>query len=261
MRISVLSENTACDPSFGCEHGLSLYIETKGHHILFDTGQSELFAENAEKLGVDLSQVDLAVLSHGHYDHGGGLRRFFEVNDRAKVYLSRDAFEPHYNAAGKYIGLDTALQDEDRLIYTAEEYEIAEGIMLYSCNEREKVRVIDHAGLSVLRNGKMLPDDYRHEQYLFISENEKRILISGCSHKGILNIVTWFHPDVLVGGFHLMKMPLDDQLTSFARELDVFDTEYYTCHCTGADQYAFMKPYMKKLRYLSAGQTIEIETE
>lgn len=84
------------------------------------------------------------------------------------------------------------------------------------------------------------------------------MLISGCSHKGILNIVNWFRPDVLVGGFHFMKMPLDDRLKASARELDACGTEYYTCHCTGVEQFAFMKPYMKNLRYLSAGQTIVI---
>ena len=258
MKITVLAENTSCDSLFGCEHGLSIYIETNGHHILFDMGQTELFAENAEKLGVDLSRVDFAVLSHGHYDHGGGLKRFLQLNDKAPVYLSRYAFEPHYNAAEKYIGLDIGLKDSDRLIVTDDEHKIVEGIELYSCNDRKKIREIDSAGLSVEQSGRLIPEDFRHEQYLLISEKEKRVLISGCSHKGILNIMDWFHPDVLVGGFHFMKMPLDDRLKAFARELDAFDTSEYTCHCTGTEQYAYMKPYMKKLHYLSAGQTIEI---
>lgn len=258
MRITVLTENTSCGPMIGCEHGLSLSIETNTHHILFDTGQSSLFAENAEKCGVDLSRVDIAVLSHGHYDHGGGLQRFLQLNDKAKVYLSRYAFEPHYNAAEKYIGLDVGLKDSDRLVYTSEEYRIDDGLTLYACNEWETVREIDCAGLSVKQNGRLLPEDFRHEQYLLISDKEKRILISGCSHKGIINIMHWFHPDVLVGGFHFMKMPLDERLVSFAHELDAYDSAYYTCHCTGVEQYAFMKPYMKKLHYLSAGQTIEI---
>lgn len=257
MKITVLAENTSCSPDYGCEHGLSLYIETKDHHILFDTGQTSLFAENAVKLGVDLSQVDFSVLSHGHYDHGGGLSRFLQLNDKAPVYLSRYAFEPHYNTSEKYIGLDIGLKDSDRLIFTDEAYEIADGIRLFACNDREKVHRIDHAGLTVQQNGSLVPEDFRHEQYLLICEEEKRILISGCSHKGILNIVTWFHPDVLIGGFHFMKMPLDEKLTSFAKQLEAFDTEYYTCHCTGTEQYAYMKPYMKKLHYLSAGQTID----
>ena len=88
MRIVTLVENTARRQDLTAEHGLSLYIETENHKILFDAGQSEAFAENAKKLGVDLTQTDLAVLSHGHYDHGGGLAKFLEANDHAPIFLS-----------------------------------------------------------------------------------------------------------------------------------------------------------------------------
>ncbi|MBQ1381609.1 MAG: MBL fold metallo-hydrolase, partial [Ruminococcus sp.] len=109
MKLIVLTENTTADAAIGCEHGLSLYIETGGKRILFDMGQTALFAENAQKLCVDLARIDFAVLSHGHYDHGGGLQTFLTCNKTAPVFLSRYAFEPHYNGTEKYIGLDTAL--------------------------------------------------------------------------------------------------------------------------------------------------------
>ena len=79
MRVTMLLDNIAADPRLVAEHGLSLYLETGDHKILFDAGQSSAFAENAEKLGVDLREVDFAVLSHGHYDHGGGLERFLVI--------------------------------------------------------------------------------------------------------------------------------------------------------------------------------------
>lgn len=258
MKITVLTENTSADPAIGCEHGLSLYIETKGRKLLFDTGQTALFAENAAKRNIDLSQVDLAVLSHGHYDHGGGLNRFLQLNDHAPVYLSRFAFEPHYNGSEKYIGLDPELQKSGRLIFTGEAYAIADGLTLYACNEREKRYPLNAGSLLVRENGELIPEDFRHEQYLLIEENGRRILISGCSHKGVLNIMQWFDPDVLVGGFHFMKLPLDDRLIGYAEALDAYKTEYYTCHCTGTEQYRCMRPHMKRLHYLSAGQTIEI---
>ena len=88
MKIWTLMENSACQGDLAAEHGLSLYVETNGKKILFDAGQSAAFADNAEKLGVDLAQVDLVVLSHGHYDHSGGLRRFLEINDHAEIYVN-----------------------------------------------------------------------------------------------------------------------------------------------------------------------------
>ncbi len=221
MKLIVLTENTTADAAIGCEHGLSLYIETGGKRILFDMGQTALFAENAQKLCVDLARIDFAVLSHGHYDHGGGLQTFLTCNKTAPVFLSRYAFEPHYNGTEKYIGLDTA-------------------------------------NLHVMQNGVLMPEDFRHEQYLLIEENGRRILISGCSHKGILNIMEWFRPDVLIGGFHLMKQPCGDLLRSYATRLNAYPTAYYTCHCTGTEQYAFMRGTMQRLHYISAGSMLKI---
>ena len=101
MKIVTLLENTACREDLTAEHGLSLYIETGAHKILFDAGQTGAFADNAEKLGVDLGKAEFAVLSHGHNDHGGGLGRFLEINETAKIYVNQYAFEPHYNASEK----------------------------------------------------------------------------------------------------------------------------------------------------------------
>lgn len=78
MKITTLIENAHASGNLISEHGLSLYIETKKHKILFDTGQSNAFILNAEKLNIDLKQVDIVIISHGHYDHIGGLIHFFE---------------------------------------------------------------------------------------------------------------------------------------------------------------------------------------
>ena len=91
MNIQVLIENTG-PASLRTEQGLSLYIQTEGGTILVDMGQSSAFAENAQALGADISAVDAAVLSHGHYDHSGGLDAFLGLNAKAPVYLSPAAF-------------------------------------------------------------------------------------------------------------------------------------------------------------------------
>ena len=257
MRVTALTENTT-EIGLRTEHGLSLYIETDDKKILFDSGQTELFAENAGHLGIDLSSVDMMILSHGHYDHGGGLKKFIEINKKAPIYMSRYAFEPHYNGTEKYIGLDSSLENSERIIFTDEITKISDKLTLYSCNDREKMTDLGSFGLNMLENGRLVPDDFRHEQYLLINENGKNVLISGCSHKGIMNITEWFKPDVLIGGFHFSKLALDKTLENYAETLDKYNTNFYTCHCTGVEQYQYMMQYMHRLHYLSTGKTIEV---
>ncbi|MBR2108710.1 MAG: MBL fold metallo-hydrolase [Ruminococcus sp.] len=256
MRITALTENTT-EYNLPVEHGLSLYIETEDRTILFDTGQTDLFAKNAEKLGIDLASVKIAVISHGHYDHGGGIKTFLSINDKAPVYMSRYAFEEHYNGE-KYIGLDKSLEGSERIILTDGVTKISDGLTLYSCNEKDKLIDLGSFGLNMIKDGKKVPDDFRHEHFLLIEENGKCVLISGCSHKGIINIQEWFKPDVLIGGFHFSKQPLDSSLESYAKTLNKYSTRYYTCHCTGMEQYKYMKKYMNKLNYICTGKTIEL---
>ena len=130
MKVVTLMENTACREDLCFEHGLSLYIETENHKILFDAGQSAAFADNAEKLGVDLRELDFAVLSHGHYDHSGGLKRFLQCNDRAAVYVHRDAFMPHFNKENADIGLDSSLLESGRIVLTEGSTQLAPGLTL-----------------------------------------------------------------------------------------------------------------------------------
>lgn len=261
LSVKVLLENTQARPDALTEHGLSLYMETERHKVLFDTGQTDLFERNARMLGVDLSNVDIAVLSHGHYDHGGGLRRFMEINKNAPIYISRHAFEPHYSGTERYIGLDPALAVDPRFIPVADCMRIDDELELFACNDLPRPYQTDSAGLNALHGFKITPDDFRHEQYLLIHDGQRNALVSGCSHKGVLNIMEWFQPDIFIGGFHFMKLNLDGEgkkkLTSAAKKLHSYPTSFYTCHCTGVGQYGFMKKLMgEKLHYLASGQEI-----
>ena len=123
MIIKALAENTSVSEEYRAEHGLSIYIETGNHKLLFDTGRGGLFLENAEKMGVDLSKVDTAVISHGHYDHGGGLPYFLEINQTAKIYIHKKAFGDYYSSrpdGTAYIGLDKNFKDHPQIIFTDE---------------------------------------------------------------------------------------------------------------------------------------------
>ena len=260
MKITVLTENTSPRPELLAEHGLSLYIELGDTHILFDAGQTAAFAANAERLGIDLNRVNLSILSHGHYDHGGGLAHFLSVNDHAPVYLSRHAFGSHWNGSAKYIGLDPSLAGSSRLIFTDDETRLSENMILYSCNDRPRPFDADPFGLNRLEGQLLLPEDFRHEQYLLIREGGRRICISGCSHKGIQNILAWFRPDVLIGGLHLSKVdPADPRLAAVARQLAENNTLCYTGHCTGQAQAAALRRILgSRLQTLTTGQVITL---
>lgn len=259
MKVSVLIENTTCDRALTAEHGLSLYIETGKRRLLFDTGATGAFARNARQMGVDLAGVDALILSHGHYDHGGGIETFLDCNTAAPVYVSAYAFAEYYNGAGKYIGLPRHLQDHPRLVPVSDRLTVAPGVTLECCRHRQPKYLQEAFGLQRMENGSLCPDCFDHEMYLVVEEN-RRICFSGCAHRGVENILHWLAPEVLVGGFHFKQLkPGEQRLMLAAQRLLENPCEYYTCHCTGQEQYAWLKAQMgARLHYLSTGSTIEI---
>ncbi len=269
MIIKTLIENTAISEDFRSEHGLSLYIETKAHKLLFDTGASGLFAENALKMNIDLSEVDMVVLSHGHYDHGGGLHTFLNLNKKAKVYLNRRAFDKHYanrpNGKKEYIGLDESLMPSDRFIFTGDHLVIDEELELFSNVRGARLLPSGNRDLFMGSIQSMVPDDFSHEQNLIIKEDENRILVAGCAHKGIVNILEHMRqlkgrfPTYVIGGFHLSnpaaKVDEDPAVVSqVGAYLINTNAKFYTCHCTGLKSYSDLKSMMKEnVDYLSTG--------
>ncbi|MBE6686464.1 MAG: MBL fold metallo-hydrolase [Ruminococcaceae bacterium] len=258
MKITVLTENTSVKENIAFEHGLSLYIEAKNNKILFDMGETDIFYQNANTLGIDLSRVDLAVISHAHNDHTGGLGKFLEINKTAPVYLNCNAKGEQFGHEGVYIGIDPELKSNERIIYTDDLYEIEKGLTLYSCNKKERRFEFGSFGLCEKSGEEIIPDRFLHEQYLLIEEEGKRVLISGCSHKGILNIASWFKVDTIVGGFHFMHIEPGDLLKSYAEFLAEKKTEFLTCHCTGTQQFEFMKKYAENIHYISAGERLTL---
>ncbi len=273
MIIKALVENTALSERFGSEHGLSLYIETSRQKLMFDVGASDLFLNNAALLDVDISSVDALVISHGHADHGGGLKPFLKVNNSAKIYLHPLAFEPHYaarpNDAIKYIGLDGELKAHRQVILTDERHTIDVGVELFSNVAQCVAAPKSNKGLFVERGGLQMRDSFEHEQNLVVADDGKVLLITGCAHNGIVNIVKHFEtlykrlPDVVIGGFHLSSRSggseSDAAIDEIAKYLLTTGAMYYTCHCTGSDAYHRLKQTMgERIDYLAAGRVIKI---
>lgn len=275
MKISVLAENTSGDPALCYEHGLSLLIETQKHRLLFDTGASALFAENAAKMGIDLTGVDMAVLSHGHYDHGGGIRTFLGLNSRAKFYIHRRAFEPHYaNHAGEKapIGLDPALMPNDRFVLTGDRFAIDEQLELFAGVNGKRLLPSGNSDLFSQVGGEYILDDFAHEQNLIVRENGKTLLVAGCAHRGIANILEAFAliegrmPDIVIGGFHLYNRAADTTedaglIAALGAFLKSTGALFYTCHCTGLEAYARLKETLgEQVRYFAGGDRLTIES-
>ena len=264
MKITVLLENTlaqeAKEKNLVSEHGLSLYIEFKGKRILFDMGQKAHFLSNAKTLGIDLKNVDYAIISHGHYDHGGGLKTFLQEIGSTPIFLQKTAFDSYYNAEKNYIGLEQALKESKNFCFVENYIKIAEGIEIFSCNEKKALHSHTSNNLYSQKESKLQVDNFDHEIYLLLTENKKKILISGCAHKGIINLMEWFEPDVVVGGFHFKGLSCKDsndreKLEDLAKKLQSYKTKYYTCHCTGEDQFAVLKTILKdSLEYCGCGK-------
>ncbi len=265
ITVTTLIEETKSAHELISEHGLSLYIETAEHNILFDTGASGSFADNAQKLGIDLSTVDIAFLSHAHYDHGGGLKRFMELNSRAKIYANRRVFNEYWAADGRYVGIDPSLKDSGRFVLAGDELKIDDELSLFTYNNNERKFPMGSYGLLKKEAGELKEDDFLHEQYLKIYDGEEYVLISGCSHKGILNILSWCGdaPRAVIGGFHFMKVKMDDEgkryLTDVAERLSLIPSKLITCHCTGDAQYVFLNERMNgALMRISTGDRIRV---
>ena len=275
MKIVTLMENTACDAALAADHGLSLYIETPKHKILVDMGPDARFIANAEKLGVDLKAVDIAVLTHGHNDHSGGLQAFCELNPAAKIYLQERAFGNYVAVeaygAERFIGVDPALKMfSERIVFVGEELRIDEELLLFSDVTDTCGALRSSANLHERTAEGLVQDRFAHEMDLLITAEGKTVLVAGCAHLGIVNILRrgterlGHAPDVTLGGFHLFRLtegdPDGDRLIEeTGRALTEGSTVYYTGHCTGAYAYGRLKTILgERLQPMTGGAVTEI---
>lgn len=271
MKTVCLIENTQGAEGCAYEHGLSVYIETEKHCILADTGASGAFAENAERLGIDLKQVDTVVLSHGHYDHSGGIMTFAKINPDARIFMQRTAAEGYYHIypdCEKYIGIDERIPSLEQVIMVDGNLKIDSELELFSGITERRLQPQGNSVLKRKTDSGFVEDDFRHEQYLVIRSQGKLLLVSGCAHNGILSILDRFRqlygrdPDAVISGFHTMKKDgyTDKDLKLIrdtAAELLKTDSVFFTGHCTGEEPCRIMKEIMgERLEIIHSGLKI-----
>lgn len=254
MKFTVLMEDTCGNPCCEYEHGLCIYIETKKHKILADTGASSKTLVNARQLGIQLQDVDTVILSHGHYDHSGGLLDFAKLNEHADIYLQKSAFGDYYHGE-RYIGIDKEITKLTNLHLLEGNFTIDSELELFSGISGRRHWPQSNLALTEKRNGVFVQDDFQHEQCLVI-RGEKKVLVSGCAHNGILNILDRYQalygglPDVVISGFHMYKKEgytTEEKATirSIAEELAKLPVQFYTGHCTGEEAMELMEEIMQ----------------
>ncbi len=263
MKIITLLENTSVQPELTSKHGLSLYIETGHKKILFDTGPDHTFIENARKLKIDLSTIDLVFLSHGHYDHGGGIPAFQKLNKTARIILSKSAMNPFYArlplGLSKQIGLPLDKINTDQCDFISKDQQIDENLHVFTQFGRKGLIPLGNKSLLVKNSQKKkVVDDFSHEIALLVCEENTNLLFTGCSHSGVGNMVQSVlnrsgldRIDVVMGGFHLFnpvnrKTESPERIQQLATELAAYpDTKFHTGHCTGKKAFGHLKELMK----------------
>ncbi len=282
MKITTLIENrnSTTKPDLVSEWGLSLHIGFNDHAILFDTGASGSFADNAEHLSIGVDSIDAVVLSHHHFDHGGGLERLFELNSKARVYLA-DApdGECYIKLLGlfkKYIGLNHAVMTEyhDRFETIGKPTEILADVFIFPHIRSARPKPIGNKQLYLKKDGKLSPDDFSHEIVMAIKENGKLVIFTGCSHNGVINMVDTVVKEfkgvpikAVIGGFHLVASPPFNFMAGKREEVENIGKSVlnypvdmtYTGHCTGARAFEVLKSVMgDRIKDMRTGSCFEI---
>lgn len=274
FRITMLADNSVSGHGMRGEHGLCYHIETGRRRLLFDTGQGLVLADNAKALGIDLGAIDTVILSHGHYDHAGGLARVLgQARQPVGVYLHPDALDEKYHVTktqARSIGVPLpareALARSCLLIFTRQPVEIVPGIHctgeIPRTHPEEPPAEIFHLDPDGQRIDPLLDD-----QSLFLDTPQGIVVLLGCAHAGVINILdhvrklTDHRPiRAVLGGMHLGKATAArlqwtlDSLQRIGPELMV------PMHCTGPKAIAALwQAFPDIIRSGGAGAVFEFQ--
>ncbi len=298
MKITTLIENTKQDDNLVNEHGLSLFIETDDKKILLDTGASDNFIHNAEKLGVNIKDIDYIIISHGHYDHASGIKGILGINKKASVYMHVNATGEHYGNIGakltgimsslayplvkksplfsKYIGIDISVVSryEKRIKFITDFRKIDDNIFAIT-DIPKKYPIPEGNKFLLVKKGRMLFfDDFSHEIVLVVKENNGLVVFSGCCHNGILNIIDAVRKNFIsepikavIGGFHLEMRSGKNDIAGTKEDIELVArglaekniAEIHTGHCTGEKAFEILRSTIgDNVHRLYTGCKIEI---
>jgi 7,8-dihydropterin-6-yl-methyl-4-(beta-D-ribofuranosyl)aminobenzene 5'-phosphate synthase len=246
--VTVLVENTVYGRRLKGEHGLAFHFQAGSESLLFDTGQSDLLVENARVLNLDLSQLGAVALSHGHYDHTGGLGAVWNLAPQASLYAHPAALGPHFARSSDGTVRDVGITERNRDAARAfaqpphtpvTPAEVLPGVFLTGEIPRE-TGFEDTGGPFVLDEAGTEPDPIIDDQALFFDTLDGVVVLLGCAHAGVFNTLRHIHGltggrpfHAVLGGTHLVAASEERMTRTIAalRELDI--QHFGPAHCTG----------------------------
>lgn len=268
LEITILVENTVEKRKLLAEHGLSIYFKYNDKEYLFDTGQGEVLFSNAEKLGIDLKNIDTVFLSHGHDDHTGGLKKLLEINPEIRVFAHSEIFLPKYKKTdGELEFIGTKVKKYKLKNFQAAENTIAAAAGIYNTGEISAPwESYINKRYAVKKDGKEIIDPFSDDTSLFIESKNGIVILLGCSHKGVKNIINDIKAEVgdkkiaaILGGMHLKRTSREEieSLIGYFAELD-FEL-LAPMHCTGRKAGSmFKEAFGERIKLASVGDKFEI---
>jgi len=273
---TLMEESKRKDTGFVAEHGLSLYFEKNGRRILFDTAASDSFVYNATLLGIDLLKIDICIISHAHNDHTGGLKSFLELNGKAKVYMKKEAagdFMIKRMYKMSRVGIDPKLFERyrGRFEFIDSDTEIAPGIFAANIDKHRHYPRFTSLMYRMAEN-KLEKDDLSHELFAAVKEPEGVVVMTGCSHQGVLNTLMTAQQkfgkiEGVIGGFHLdgikrfgirRKKEPGSEVNAIIKYINSSHIKkVYTGHSVGEKQFEMLE-LLARAKRLYAGDIVEI---
>jgi 7,8-dihydropterin-6-yl-methyl-4-(beta-D-ribofuranosyl)aminobenzene 5'-phosphate synthase len=246
--VSVLIENSVTGRNLKAEHGLSYHLRCGRHALLFDTGQSELLQHNAQEMGLGLQEVEAIALSHGHYDHAGGVRLAHALAPSARLFLHPASLEPRFagnpDGSSRAVGFTEesrqAIQHAgDRVVWTTQPTEVLDGVFLTGEIPRA-TDFEDTGGAFFLDEECTRRDPLADDQAMFFDTVDGLVVLLGCAHAGVVNTLHYVRGltrgrpiHTVVGGMHLLEASaqrIEKTLACF-RQLAI--RQLGPAHCTG----------------------------
>jgi 7,8-dihydropterin-6-yl-methyl-4-(beta-D-ribofuranosyl)aminobenzene 5'-phosphate synthase len=246
--VTTLVENSVTERELMAEHGLSFFIQAGSFRLLFDTGQSDLVSQNALTLNISLQNLDAVVLSHGHYDHTGGLSAVGGVAPEAKIFYHPAALASKFTRSSdgksRSIGmtppnLGTVLEQKRATVETRQVTEIVEGIYVTGEIPRE-TSFENTGGKFYLDEAGALPDPLLDDQALFFDTRDGLVILLGCAHSGVVNTLNYVRRitgcrsiHTIIGGLHLLTAS-EDRIQKTIESFRQWNMQRIApCHCTG----------------------------